>query len=292
MIELRHLRALATVAEHGHVGRAAPVLGLTQPALSRQIAALERLVGARLFERRASGMVLTAEGERVLRRARSILRDVAALGRSDGPHPVLRIGFMCFLGSTITGEVISRHREAHPQTEMTVQQLPHDGLIGALHEGRLDVALVRPHGDTDGLPVRRLVTEPVAVALPRPDPLSSAPAVTMAQLADRSWILMTPSSSSRRHEAFVHHCREAGFEPTVGSTSGDLQANLLAVAAGRGVFPCPASTPVPQGAAVTLVPIDGWTTGIDLVSCPEPPGHVRALMTTVLDVAARRTTMA
>lgn len=76
MIELRHLRYAVTVAEEGHLTRAAERLGLQQPPLSQQIKALETLVGVTLFIRQPRGMALTEAGVAFIARARQILADV------------------------------------------------------------------------------------------------------------------------------------------------------------------------------------------------------------------------
>src|SRR5918996_3572241 len=75
-IELRHLRAFAAVAEELNFGRAAARLFLSQPALSRQIRALERLVGCDLLRRSTHRVELTIAGEALLERSRTVLHDV------------------------------------------------------------------------------------------------------------------------------------------------------------------------------------------------------------------------
>ncbi len=80
-IELRHLRHARALAEHGHFGRAASALGLTQPALSRSIGELERRVGTRLFDRNSSGIEPTDMGSLLLERAEELLARSTDLGR-------------------------------------------------------------------------------------------------------------------------------------------------------------------------------------------------------------------
>src|SRR5215212_677455 len=75
-VELRHLRAFVAVAEELNFGRAATRLYVSQPALSRQISGLERLVGCELLRRSTHRVELTIAGEALLDRARGILRDV------------------------------------------------------------------------------------------------------------------------------------------------------------------------------------------------------------------------
>ncbi len=74
-IELRHLRYFVAVAEHGHFGRAARSLNVSQPPLSRQIRDLERHLGVELLDRTSSGVSLTEPGKRMLHRSRRVLAE-------------------------------------------------------------------------------------------------------------------------------------------------------------------------------------------------------------------------
>ncbi len=90
------LRAFVTIARSGTVGQAAERLGRAQPTITARLAALESAWGTRLFRRQARGMVLTPEGERLLPRAESILRELSELdrlaGRAVAPSEQLGIG--------------------------------------------------------------------------------------------------------------------------------------------------------------------------------------------------------
>src|SRR5438309_8195952 len=96
-MDLRHLRAFATIVDAGGFARAVASLRLSQPALSRQIGALEAELGVRLFDRIGRGVRLTSEGEDLLRRARRLLADADSLGErakalKGGQTGVLRVG--------------------------------------------------------------------------------------------------------------------------------------------------------------------------------------------------------
>src|SRR5215470_3902016 len=90
-MDLRHLRAFVTIVDSGGIGRASAQLHLSQPALSRQVRALEGELDVQLFDRIGRRVQLTAEGEDLLRRARGLLTDADSLGeraralRADGP---------------------------------------------------------------------------------------------------------------------------------------------------------------------------------------------------------------
>src|SRR5215468_9819224 len=79
-MDLRYLRSFVAIVEAGGLARAVPRLHLSQPALSRQVRALERSLGLRLFDRVGRRVQLTSEGEDMLGRARRLLADAEALG--------------------------------------------------------------------------------------------------------------------------------------------------------------------------------------------------------------------
>ena len=83
-MDLKRLRTFVAVAEHGTVSKAAAVLNITQPALSRQISALEHDFGFELFERSGRCLVLTPRGEQLLGSCRSLLACAAKLHRRAG----------------------------------------------------------------------------------------------------------------------------------------------------------------------------------------------------------------
>ena len=185
-LDLRLLRVFVTVAEELHFTRAANRLYVAQQALSRDIRRLESQVGSRLFERSTRRVILTAEGERLLVHARTLLalNDAALreLGGATGPLLVDVIG-----EGLTAARIVDAARRAEPQFEYTVR---YGGGMGAalprLLAGRLDAAF----GRTEGLGVpfpaeltRRLVRyEPLALLLLPDHPLAALDSVPLARL--------------------------------------------------------------------------------------------------------------
>src|SRR5262245_42553862 len=103
VMELRDLEYFAVVAEHGHLGRAAELLGLSQPALSKSIARLEDAMEVKLFRRTTKGMDLTAEGSLLLSRARelrqtvrNVAREVSDVSRGQAGHIKIGVGLSVY----------------------------------------------------------------------------------------------------------------------------------------------------------------------------------------------------
>src|SRR5919201_123902 len=146
-IELRHLTALEAVAREGSFGRAAKSLGYTQSAVSQQIAALERIVGARLVDRPGGPrpVSLTDAGEMLRRHAEAIVArlaaaqaDLAAL--ADGEAGILRVGIYQSVGQRILHELMRRYAAAWPRVEIALTESASDAeLLALVERGELDM---------------------------------------------------------------------------------------------------------------------------------------------------------
>jgi DNA-binding transcriptional LysR family regulator len=146
-VDLRHLRAFAAIVDSGGFARAAIRLNLSQPALSRQIAALESNLGVPLFDRLGRRALLTSEGEDLLRRSRRLLSDADSLGEraralKGGHTGLLRVGSTPQAMETLLAGFLARYRRRHPGVEV---QLIEDGgarLPARLEHGDVHLALV------------------------------------------------------------------------------------------------------------------------------------------------------
>jgi len=188
-LDLRLLRHFVAVAEELHFTRAAARLYVAQQALSRDIGRLEQQLGVRLFTRTTRRVALTAEGERLLIRARELLalhdQTLQELRGPDEPRPLL-VDLLAE-GHTPT-RVLHGARQRVPHVELVGRF--HGGLGAALHlllGGGLDVAFGRSEGLRRPFPdqqlCRRLVRlEPLALLLPQEDPLAALDAVPMEAL--------------------------------------------------------------------------------------------------------------
>lgn len=185
-LDLRLLRAFVAVAEELHFTRAANRLYVAQQALSRDIRRLESQIGARLFARSTRRVALTADGERLLLHARSLLalNDAALKELRGATRPLL----VDVIGEALTAaRIVDVARLAAPQSEFTVR---YGGGMGAalpqLLAGRLDVAFGRTEGLGLSFPAeltRRLVRyEPLALLIPGGHPLAALADVPLERL--------------------------------------------------------------------------------------------------------------
>ena len=204
-VHTRDLRYFVTVAQERHVTRAAARLHVSQPALSKQLRALERQVDAVLLRRLPHGVELTPAGEALLPHARALLeraddaaRDVAAASRR------LVVGVSTGVGRGLLPAVRSRVATQEPGLDPRVRTVPWDDATAGLADGSSDVAVA--WAPVPGR-VRTLVLarEPVAVALPPGHALAGRTSVAFADLLDEPFLALPAEvrSMEETHEALL-----------------------------------------------------------------------------------------
>ena len=132
-MELRQLRYFVAVAEEGNISRAAKKIFLTQPALSRQIKALEDEIGQCLLERQAHSIRLTPVGEALLREARELLQhadQVLERVRAAGRGVRLRVGYAPSLAAGMLSAAVENFTQAHPNARVELFDLSTAGDAG------------------------------------------------------------------------------------------------------------------------------------------------------------------
>lgn len=241
-MELDPLRYFVAAAEELSFSRAAERAHVTQPALSRAIARLERELGVELFERRKQRVHLSPAGRALLPRARRILCDVETTVQQlreqfSGARRVLRLGFLApFLDDVVAPAVRALKRRA-PRTKVALFELAPRAQLERLKAGELDLALV---GNLDGserelLRVQRLVRHPLAAVLPAEHPLAAQRSLALAALAEEPFVSLAEAFFPGRRAFLRAAAAEAGFEPDVVLELDSLPLLLAAVAAGEGV---------------------------------------------------------
>ncbi|MBV2154014.1 LysR family transcriptional regulator [Kitasatospora sp. SUK 42] len=262
-LELRHLRVLCTIADTGSVGRAAVLLGASQPATSTQLRRIERHLGAPLFERTTAGVVPTCFGVEVVAAARDLLSRADVLGRRTEPldGPARRDLRLAATISPILPSLVTRTRQQRPDQHLTVTSVYRSSdIVDLLERGEADaaVAVDYPGRELRHSPVvahRGIVTEPAFVVLPAGHRLRHRTEVALADLADEDWFL-TPDDGAGWHSVFYGACASAGFTPaTVHEFLGGRLELQEMVAAGLGISVVQATTR--QLAEVVVKPLAG-----------------------------------
>ena len=148
-MELRHLRYFAAVADAGGVSRAAARLNISQPALSRQIRALETELGMSLFDRRGGRLVLTGEGEDLLTRGRRLLMDADSFSERAGAlragdAGIIRVGVAPLTLESLLPPFLIRHQRRHPGVDVRLAEDSPDRLWARVERGELSLAVSFP----------------------------------------------------------------------------------------------------------------------------------------------------
>ena len=239
-IELRQLRYFVALADTLHFGRAATQLHITQPPLSRQIAALEDTLGVALFARSSRQVELTAAGRhfhehavRVLAALDGAVRSTQATAR--GERGVLRVGFTMSAAWNVLPALIRRYGDAFPAAEIQLSEVVPRELDEALLSGRADVGIAFPWQRPDGLEYLRVHAEPLWAVLPAGHPLAAAAVVAVGELADEPFITFPAATAPALHALVAGCCREHGFEPRIRLETHLQQTIVNLVAEGLGV---------------------------------------------------------
>ena len=241
MLDVRRLRVLHAVSAYGSVTAAAAALGYSAPAVSQQLAALEREVGMRLTERAGRGVELTPAAhilvghtDALLARLDAAEADLAALrdqiaGRVTlAAFPSAAAGLVPAAWAALAGSA--------PQVRLDLTEMEPEESLPAVLRGETDVAVAHEYDllprPLDPLFERReLLDDPVVLAIPADYPADGP--VPLAELAGQPFL--APRQATSCAEMIQRACARAGFVPRVVARASDFQVLLSLVAAGAGV---------------------------------------------------------
>jgi DNA-binding transcriptional LysR family regulator len=216
-MELRDIEYFTVVAKHGHLGRAAAALGLSQPALSKSLRRLESALHTKLVKRTAKGVELTLEGAALLTRAnelhvslQNVAREIIEVG--DGRVGRLRIGVGPSVPEQFLCGAFTAVLKSSPRSSLQVLVSDNDLMIPALRNGELDLIInVHPPTLPEGLIFERLFDDHHVIVASTDHPLAKKRRVTLADLANERWALSEPKLLAQQllNEAF----RDQGLPP-------------------------------------------------------------------------------
>ena len=195
------LDTLLLVAEKRNFTRAAQALSLTQPAVSHHISQLEQELGVRLFVRGNGDLMLTPEGETVLRYARrmkALEKKMAEELQEAGRRLTrLRIGITHTAESSIVAEVLARYTNENPGISITIVTDNINNLYDMLENFELDLAVVEGRSTRPELSALMLDTDYLVCVLANTHPLSRSSMITLDEIRQEKLILRLPNSETR-----------------------------------------------------------------------------------------------
>lgn len=191
------LRSFLTAYEAGSLQRAAGLLNLTQPTLSRRIQRLEDVLGVTLFQRSPAGLTPTAFGHALARRARLIVQELE-LARREMSRIRGEIGGSVAFGASpgvavgLLPHALQRLAKSHPDLQITIVEGVSESLVDQILERRIDfAACTAPLEPTVDLAVERIAEDPFVVTVAADHPLRTAAPVALADTLAFPWVMPT-----------------------------------------------------------------------------------------------------
>jgi DNA-binding transcriptional LysR family regulator len=240
-VHVRDLRYFVAVAEELHFTRAAERLYVSQPALSKQIRALERQLGAELFRRDRQGVALTAAGTALLPYAERVLALWTEAASALTEATAAERGTLVVGMSTSPGRggllpaIRSRFTAAHPEAVVRLRQVSWDDPTAGLAAGDTDVAFVwLPLPDAERYGWTVVAEEPRLVALPDSHPLAARAEIDFADLLDEPFLAL-PSDAGPLRDHWLALDERGGRPPRVGAEIAGTEETYEALVAGLGI---------------------------------------------------------
>jgi DNA-binding transcriptional LysR family regulator len=272
-MNLTRLQYFIEVARCGSFSTAAERLYTSQPNLSKQIAAMERETGLQLFNRTTRSVTLTTAGQYLFDQLQTVptqiesaLRQAARLSRTDQRH-------IC-IGVLEGQEVNPRLRESlaeithrYPDLHVELERNSFANLRSGLTNLHYDL-IVTLEFEVDPAPEYRravFLHQPAAIAIHSNNPKSCRPELTLEELADEEFVVISPEESQRGFQRFIRQCEAAGFMPRIARQPRSLESVLLCVEAGIGVALLDPNVRLESHDVVRIVPLPGSRNDVIIV---------------------------
>jgi len=236
-MNLRHIEAFKAVMENATVSRAAEVMHISQPAVSKLLRSFERATGFKVFDRQQGRLVPTAEGrmlyrdvERVFSGVEEIRRAAAEIGALR--RGVLAVGSMPALSNGFVQQVASAFLANRPAVELDIRVAPRAKLVDWIANGRLDLALCNATHEHPEIETELLSRQCAVCLLPRDHPLARKRTVSAQDLRGEPCIAWSDGTlTQRRMDALF---AELNIEPRMRFTASTAPAVCAFVAHGLG----------------------------------------------------------
>lgn len=243
-LDLNDLRVVLAVAESASYTRAAQKLGITQPAVSRRVTALEQSLSARLFRREGGAFVPTEAGSAFCEKATQVLELMDQLPKStsqsaSSPRGSVAVGVPPTSGEVLVRYLIPAYRAAYPEVLVRVEQGYVNDLFDMLLDKQIEIALLNGPFNTAAVDLEPLFDHHLGIVYPKAwqqaSPLDGRPlpaALTLAQVA-RLPLMVASSNQSMRHLVDAEF-RAAGLKPNIALEVNSFVLQRSLVKAGQG----------------------------------------------------------
>jgi DNA-binding transcriptional LysR family regulator len=246
-MDLKRLRSFVAVADAGGVSAASAALGISQPALSRQLAGLGQALGVELFESVGRRLALTAAGEELLGDARDLLaradllRDRARAMR-QGDAGLLKVAASPQMIESAFPRFLALYAERQPQVRVKLIEAADAEQLVGLERGEMHLAVNVADADASRFRIERLPPMELLVAWRPSLGLEPGPLLEVAALRGLPLLLLKPAFTTRK--LFDAACRLAEFEPTIFLESAAPHSLMALAEAGAGAAIVPSTVQI------------------------------------------------
>ncbi|PKU23184.1 LysR substrate-binding domain-containing protein [Telmatospirillum siberiense] len=246
MFEFSHLRCFIVLAEELHFHRAAQRLNMTQPPLSRQIQLLEHELGVCLLRRSSRLVELTPAGKAFYLEARRLLHiaenaKVIAQRMARGESGLVTLGFTAASSYAFLPRLVALAKEKLPEIDLVLREMVTLDQIEALNSGRIDLGFLRPPLNRYGISGKRILREPLLLAVPRDHPLAACEQLRLTDLDRQPFITYSPVEGRYFHDLLAGLFQTAGVAPNYVQYAIQTHSILALVNAGIGLAVVPES---------------------------------------------------
>ncbi|MBK8475171.1 MAG: LysR family transcriptional regulator [Opitutaceae bacterium] len=291
--ELRHLVYFREVARRLHFRAAAEALGVAQPALSRQIAQLEKSLGLDLLRRSRRKVEITPTGQALLDRLEPLLRNLSELPAelaavAGGQHGQVRVAFTGLAMATVLPGILREFHRAYPGIKLELNESPTAAQVPALLAGDIDCGFFHPDAPTPALATRTLLREKNGVLLPKDHALAGCAQLKLRDLAATPFVLFPRKHNPGFYDRILAAFATAKIAPRIAEEVWPRANGIGLVRAGVGATFMPPSEAKQLPAEVVFLPLTGPAPESRLVvgwrATPAPEPSLAAF----LGVAAER----
>jgi DNA-binding transcriptional LysR family regulator len=258
LVTVDELRWFLVLADTQNATRAAALLNITQPTLSRALRRIERQVGALLFDRSRQRLHLNAQGEVFRLHARRALEEISTAGDAIaamlGPAPgSIRLSFLHSFGTWLVPDLMRDFGAANPDVRFLLHQDSADAVITAIRDDRADIAITSPRPRDPLIGWMPLLDEPLVLVLPLLHPMAQRPSLRLVDVAGEAFVAMQPAFGLRQTTDAMFHRR--GITQSVKLESAEIATIRALVATGLGIAIVPGGPHTPRSADLAVVPL-------------------------------------